>query len=68
MQKAGFLTTGLIFSRYIRWADVLGFKILNFNIFLIFRQNDYFLGGMEIFLDIFGWGLFLNWKFFIGYF
>ena len=43
-----------------------GFKILNFNIFGVFRKNKYFL-GYEDFVDIFG-GSSQNWTIFRGHF
>ena len=46
----------LIFSHIRRLGLFFGFKILNFNIFWVFRKmkNEYFL-GYEDFVDIF-WG------------
>ena len=34
----------LIFHTYVGSAHFFGFKILNFNIFLGFQKNEYFLG------------------------
>ena len=44
----------LIFSYIRRLGPFFGFKILNFNIFLGFQKNKYFM-GYENFVDIF-WG------------
>ena len=43
----------LIFSHIRRLGPFLGFKILNFNIFGVFRKINIF-GGYEDFVDIFG--------------
>ena len=48
-----------IFHTYVGSGYFLGFKILNFNIFLSFQKNEYF-GGYEDFVDIF-WGSSQNW-------
>ena len=55
----------LIFSYIRRLGLFLGFKILNFNIFGGFQQNEYFL-GYEDFVDIF-LGSSQNWTKFRGH-
>ena len=44
----------LIFSHIHRLGPIVGFKILNFNIFWGFQKNEYFLGGMKILLIFLG--------------
>ena len=56
----------LIFSYMRRLGHVLGFKILNFNIFGGFRKMNIF-GGYEDFVDIF-WGSSQIWTIFRGRF
>ena len=51
---------------YVGSRHFLGFKILNFNIFFLFSENEYFWGH-EKFLDIFS-GSYQNWTSFKGYF
>ena len=49
----------LIFSNIRRLGYLLGFKILNLNIFGVFRKMNIFW-GYEVFVDIF-WGSSQNW-------
>ena len=56
----------LIFSYIRRLGSFFGVKILNFNIFLGFQKNKYFL-GCDDFVDIF-WGSLQNWTIFRGHF
>ena len=56
----------LIFSYIRRLGPFFGFKILNFDIFLGFQKNKYFL-GYENFVDIF-WESSKNWTIFRGHF
>ena len=56
----------LIFHTYVGLVHFLGFKILNFDIFLGFQKNKYFL-GYENFVDIF-WGSSQSWAIFRDHF
>ena len=63
MCRVGGGESTMIFSYIRRLGPFFGFKILNFNIFLCFQNNDYFRGHDDS-VDFYGvhhkfWGSFL---------